>query len=54
MERWPIGVFTSVDAGLGVHLDVAKDLGIPTVQIHAPHKQTRTAAHAEAFLIHVG
>lgn len=50
MERWPIGVFTSVDAGLGVHLDVAKDLGIPTVQIHAPHKQTRTAAHAEAFL----
>jgi sugar phosphate isomerase/epimerase len=50
MERWPIGVFTSVDAGLGVHLDVAKDLAIPTVQIHAPHKQTRTAAHAEAFL----
>ncbi|MGH7130132.1 MAG: sugar phosphate isomerase/epimerase, partial [Planctomycetaceae bacterium] len=42
MDKWPIGVFTSVDAGLGVHLDVAQELGVPTVQIHAPHKQTRT------------
>lgn len=50
MQTWPIGVFTSVDAGLGVHLDVAQELGVPTVQIHAPHKQTRTAKAAEAFL----
>ncbi|MCA9081507.1 MAG: sugar phosphate isomerase/epimerase [Planctomycetaceae bacterium] len=50
MSQWPIGVFTSVDAGLGVHLEVVQELKIPTVQIHAPHQQTRTAAHAEAFL----
>ncbi len=49
MSNWPIGVFTSVDAGLGVHLDVAKEIGVPTVQIHAPHKQTRNKAAADAF-----
>ncbi|MGD9857814.1 MAG: sugar phosphate isomerase/epimerase family protein [Planctomycetaceae bacterium] len=50
MERWPIGVFTSVDAGLGVHLDVAQELGIPSVQVHSPHQQTRTPQTADAFL----
>ena len=50
MESWQIGVFTSVDAGLGVHLDVASELGIPTVQLHAPHAETRTQATADAFL----
>jgi sugar phosphate isomerase/epimerase len=50
MQTWPIGVFTSVDAGLGVHLDVAQELGVPTVQIHAPHKETRTAKVADEFL----
>ena len=50
MRQWPIGVFTSIDAGLGVHLDVAKDLGIPSVQIHAPHAGTRNADAAEKFL----
>lgn len=50
MSNWPIGVFTSVDAGLGVHLDVAKEIGVPTVQIHAPHKETRNKAAADAFL----
>lgn len=50
MQPWAIGVFTSVDAGLGVRLDVAKELGVPTVQIHAPHKETRTAAAAKEFL----
>ena len=50
MRQWPIGVFTSIDAGLGVHLEVAKELGIPTVQIHAPHAGTRSAAAAEKFL----
>ena len=38
--KWPIGVFTSIDAGLGVHLDVAAELGVPSVQIHAPHQAT--------------
>tara|TARA_R110002167_G_scaffold61913_7_gene174951 strand:- start:161 stop:1009 length:849 start_codon:yes stop_codon:yes gene_type:complete len=50
MEKWPIGVFASVDAGLGVHFDVVQELGIPTVQIHAPHKQTRTPEVAQEFL----
>lgn len=50
MSKWQIGVFTSVDAGLGVHLDVAKELKVPTVQIHAPHKETRTQETADAFL----
>lgn len=50
MSQWPIGVFTSVDAGLGVRLDVVQELKIPTVQIHAPHQHTRTASQAEEFL----
>ncbi len=50
MGQWDVGVFASVDAGLGVHLDVAEELGIPTVQVHAPHQQTRTKAAAESFL----
>ena len=50
MEKWPIGVFASIDAGLGVKLEVAKDLGIPTIQLHAPAKETRTPENAAAFL----
>jgi len=50
MEKWPIGVFTSIDAGLGVKLEVAHELGIPTIQLHAPAKETRTPEDAEKFL----
>ncbi len=50
MEKWPIGVFTSIDAGLGVKLEVAHELGVPTIQLHAPAKATRTPENAEAFL----
>jgi len=50
MQPWQIGVFASVDAGLGVHLDVARELGIPTVQVHAPHQATRTQQAADDFL----
>jgi len=49
MEKWPIGVFTSVDAGLGVKLEVAHELGVPTIQLHAPKKETRTPENADAF-----
>jgi len=35
---------------LGVHLDVAKELGIHTVQVHTPHKESRNEAAAKAFL----
>lgn len=50
MEKWPIGVFASVDAGLGVRLDVAKELGIHTVQLHTPHKGNRGPEAAKRFL----
>ena len=50
MEKWPLGVFASVDAGLGVKLEVARELGVPTIQLHAPHATTRTKANADAFL----
>ncbi|MFV0445008.1 MAG: sugar phosphate isomerase/epimerase family protein [Planctomycetaceae bacterium] len=49
-SAWPIGVFTSIDAGLGVHLDVVQELQIPSVQIHAPHANNRTPGAAETFL----
>src|SRR5688500_5834313 len=49
MDKWPIGVFASIDAGLGVKLEVARDLGVPTIQLHAPHKESRTKEKAEAF-----
>jgi diguanylate cyclase (GGDEF)-like protein/PAS domain S-box-containing protein len=38
----PIGVFASVDAGLGVSWDVIRQIGVPTIQLHAPHRETRT------------
>lgn len=50
MAKWPIGVFASIDAGLGVKLDVAHELGVPTIQLHAPARETRTAENAEQFL----
>lgn len=50
MSKWPIGVFTSVDAGLGVHLEVAQDLHVPTMHLHAPHPENRSKEAAEAFL----
>ena len=53
MEKWPIGVFTSIDAGLGVKIEVAHELGVPTIQLHAPAKETRTAANAEQFLAYL-
>lgn len=50
MSKWPIGVFTSVDHGLGVHLEVAQQLGIPTVQLHAPSKEKRNQKGADEFI----
>ena len=47
METWPIGVFASVDAGLGVAWDVIAKLGVPTIQLHAPHGNQRTKEQAE-------
>jgi sugar phosphate isomerase/epimerase len=50
MDKWPIGVFASIDAGLGVKLEVAKELGVPTIQLHAPSRDVRTKEHAREFL----
>ncbi|MCP4509217.1 MAG: TIM barrel protein [Fuerstiella sp.] len=50
MSKWPIGVFASVDAGLGVNFDVVKELEIPSIQLHAPHQSTRTQETADGFL----
>ena len=50
MEKWPLGVFTSVDAGLGLKLDVARELGLPTIQMHAPHSESRTEENAKELV----
>lgn len=42
MEKWPIGVFTSIGAGLGAGLDAVKEVGATTVQLHTPPKNMRT------------
>ncbi|MBL8888688.1 MAG: TIM barrel protein [Planctomycetaceae bacterium] len=50
MKPWSIGVFTSIDAGLGVPLHVAKELGVDTIQIHAPKPTSRTPLHVSKLL----
>jgi len=50
MAQWPLGVFASIDAGLGVKLEVAHELGVPTIQLHTPHKPARTPESAQRFL----
>ena len=49
MDRWPIGVFASVDAGLGVAWDVISQLRVPTIQLHAPHRDNRNQESAQSF-----
>jgi sugar phosphate isomerase/epimerase len=49
-EKWPIGVFASIDAGLGVRLEVAHELGVPTIHLHTPSRQARTPQRANEFL----
>ena len=49
MTNWPIGVFASIDAGLGVKLEVVRELGLTSIQLHSPHKESRTPENARAF-----
>jgi sugar phosphate isomerase/epimerase len=49
MLHWPIGVFASIDAGLGVRLEVAHELAVPTIHLHTPHRESRTQARAQEF-----
>jgi sugar phosphate isomerase/epimerase len=48
-EKWPIGVFASIDAGLGVKLEVARDLGVHTIHLHTPHAGSRIPGRAAEF-----
>lgn len=50
MESMPVGVFASIDAGLGVKLEVVHELGIRTIQLHTPAKSSRTPEKAKSFL----
>jgi sugar phosphate isomerase/epimerase len=49
-KKWPIGVFASIDAGLGVRLEVAHELGVRTIHLHTPHAASRTPGQAKEFL----
>ncbi|MDR3232565.1 MAG: sugar phosphate isomerase/epimerase [Planctomycetaceae bacterium] len=49
VSDYPIGVFAGIDAGLGVKLEVVRELGIKTIQLHTPAKASRTAEQAEKF-----
>ena len=46
MNTWPIGVFTSIDEGLGVQWDVLHELEIATVHLHAPSQAWRSPDRA--------
>ncbi len=46
MEKMPVGVFTSIGAGLGASLDAVKQLGVRTVHLHAPHGDMRSPEKA--------
>jgi sugar phosphate isomerase/epimerase len=50
MSKWPIGVFISIDAGLGVRPEVAQELGISTAHLHTPHAESRTPERAKEFV----
>lgn len=47
MDRWQIGIFTSVGAGLGLPLPTAVELGISTIHLHAPAADGRSEEQAE-------
>lgn len=48
-DKWPLGVFASIDAGLGVNLKVAQELGVTTVHLHTPHAESRTPERIAEF-----
>ncbi|MDO4569280.1 MAG: sugar phosphate isomerase/epimerase family protein [Planctomycetia bacterium] len=50
MDKYPVGVFASIGAGLGVRLEVVKELGIHSVQLCCPHKEMRTQENARDFI----
>ncbi|MEM8946309.1 MAG: sugar phosphate isomerase/epimerase family protein [Planctomycetota bacterium] len=49
MSKWPLGVFSSIDAGFGVPLEVANRLAVPTIHLHCPTAEFRTDEVADEF-----
>lgn len=49
MEQMPVGVFTSIGAGLGASLEAVRNLGVHTVHLHAPHGDMRSPAGVEGI-----
>lgn len=49
LPKWPVGVFASIDAGLGVRLEVAHELGVGSIHLHTPHEGSRTMQRATEF-----
>jgi L-ribulose-5-phosphate 3-epimerase len=47
MNRWQLGVFASVDAGLGVPLEMVHELHVPTIHLHAPQEASRSPRRTE-------
>lgn len=50
MDKWPLGVLAGIDGGPGVRLDALRELGVPTIQLCAPPKASRTEDRAERLL----
>jgi sugar phosphate isomerase/epimerase len=46
-QGMPLGVFTSIGAGLGAGIEKVVGLGVPTVQIHAGPREGRTPERAK-------
>lgn len=49
MSDWPIGIFTSVGAGLGLPLPTAVELGISSIHLHAPKTESLTDEFAASL-----
>jgi sugar phosphate isomerase/epimerase len=49
VATWPIGVFASIDDGLGAALDVAHDLGLTTIHLHVPRRESRSLTACRAL-----
>jgi sugar phosphate isomerase/epimerase len=43
VDKWAKGIFTSIDEGLGAGLGAVQELGVPTVHLHAPGSDYRSA-----------
>ncbi|HEY6564686.1 MAG TPA: sugar phosphate isomerase/epimerase family protein [Pirellulaceae bacterium] len=52
-ERWPLGIFASLDEGLGARLEMVRELGVPTLHLHAPSAGLRTPQKTDEFKRHL-